>query len=94
VRPHLKLILETLRPSAPYVISRSMDLLAWNPGGLALFAGLADWPATQRNIARHLASSSSSAWRSPAGSAPGTLLLAARVPSGSCALTTTSASAP
>ncbi|MCX5329054.1 MULTISPECIES: helix-turn-helix transcriptional regulator [unclassified Streptomyces] len=54
VRPDLKLVLETLRPSPAYVISRSMDLLAWNPGGLALFAGLADWPATQRNIARYL----------------------------------------
>ncbi|MEU9286589.1 helix-turn-helix transcriptional regulator [Streptomyces sp. NPDC048275] len=54
VRPHLKLILETMRPSPAYVISRSMDLLAWNPGGLALYAGLADWPATQRNLARYL----------------------------------------
>lgn len=54
VPPHLKLVLETLRPSPAYVISRSMDLLAWNSGGLALYAGLADWPATQRNLARYL----------------------------------------
>ncbi|MEU0642905.1 helix-turn-helix transcriptional regulator [Streptomyces umbrinus] len=54
VRPHLKLVLETLRPSPAYVISRSMDLLAWNPGGLALYAGLDDWPAGQRNLARYL----------------------------------------
>ncbi|MHA5053222.1 helix-turn-helix transcriptional regulator [Streptomyces sp. SD15] len=54
VRPHLKLVLETMRPSPAYVISRSMDLLAWNPGGLALYAGLADWPAAQRNLARYL----------------------------------------
>ncbi|SDP82499.1 hypothetical protein SAMN04487981_1521, partial [Streptomyces sp. cf386] len=54
VRPHLKQILETLRPSPAYIVSRSMDLLAWNPGGLALYAGLADWPATQRNLARYL----------------------------------------
>ena len=54
VRPHLKLLLETLRPNPAYVISRSMDLLAWNPGGLALYAGLDDWPATQRNLARYL----------------------------------------
>ncbi|WP_405607936.1 helix-turn-helix transcriptional regulator [Streptomyces sp. NBC_00076] len=54
VRPHLKLILETMRPNPAYVISRSMDLLAWNPGGLALYAGLADWPTTQRNLARYL----------------------------------------
>jgi transcriptional regulator with XRE-family HTH domain len=54
VRPHLKLVLETLRPSPAYIISRSMDLLAWNSGGLALYAGLDDWPAKQRNLARYL----------------------------------------
>jgi len=54
VSPHLQLVLETLRPSPAYVISRGMDLLAWNPGGLALYAGLADWPATERNLARYL----------------------------------------
>ncbi|AQU70116.1 helix-turn-helix transcriptional regulator [Streptomyces niveus] len=54
VGPHLEVLLETLRPSPAYVISRSMDLLAWNAGGLALYAGLADWPATQRNLARYL----------------------------------------
>jgi hypothetical protein len=54
VSPHLKLILETLRPNPAYVISRSMELLAWNPGGLALYAGLDDWPAAQRNLARYL----------------------------------------
>ncbi|MFD8809263.1 helix-turn-helix transcriptional regulator [Streptomyces sp. NPDC059597] len=54
VRPHLKLMLESLRPNPAYVISRSMDLLAWNPGGLALYAGLDGWPVGQRNIARYL----------------------------------------
>ncbi|MEV0386481.1 helix-turn-helix transcriptional regulator [Nonomuraea sp. NPDC050643] len=54
VRPHLRLLLETMRPSPAYVISRSMDLLAWNPGGLALYAGLDDWPVKQRNLARYL----------------------------------------
>ncbi|MFJ4716317.1 helix-turn-helix transcriptional regulator [Streptomyces sp. NPDC088785] len=54
VRPHVRLLLESLRPNPAYVISRSMDVLAWNPGGLALYAGLADWPATQRNLARYL----------------------------------------
>ncbi|WP_063734484.1 helix-turn-helix transcriptional regulator [Streptomyces sp. RTd22] len=54
VRPHLKRLLETLRPSPAYVISRSMDLLAWNPGGLALYAGVDDWPVKQRNLARYL----------------------------------------
>ncbi|GII33536.1 helix-turn-helix transcriptional regulator [Planotetraspora mira] len=54
VRPHLKLLLETMRPSPAYIISRSMDLLAWNHGGLALYAGLDDWPTKQRNLARYL----------------------------------------
>ncbi|MFF2845334.1 helix-turn-helix transcriptional regulator [Streptomyces sp. NPDC058001] len=54
VRPHLKLLLESMRPNPAYVISRSMDLLAWNSGGLALYAGLEDWPAGQRNLARYL----------------------------------------
>ncbi|MEU7858360.1 helix-turn-helix transcriptional regulator [Nonomuraea sp. NPDC049141] len=54
VRPHLKLLLETMRPSPAYIVSRSMDFLAWNPGGLALYAGLDDWPLKQRNLARYL----------------------------------------
>lgn len=54
VRPHLKQLLETMRPNPAYIVSRSMDLLAWNTGGLALYAGLADWPATRRNLARYL----------------------------------------
>ncbi|MFH8572466.1 helix-turn-helix transcriptional regulator [Streptomyces sp. NPDC017993] len=54
VRPHLKLLLETLRPSPAYIVGRSMDVLAWNPGGLALYAGLEDWPLKQRNLARYL----------------------------------------
>jgi hypothetical protein len=31
-----------------------MDFLASNPGGLALYAGLDDWPVKQRNLARYL----------------------------------------
>jgi transcriptional regulator with XRE-family HTH domain len=54
VRPHLKLLLESLRPNPAYVISRSMEMLAWNPGGLALYAGLEDWPGKHRNLARYL----------------------------------------
>jgi transcriptional regulator with XRE-family HTH domain len=54
VRPHLKLLLEALRPNPAYIVSRSMDVLAWNPGGLAIYAGLDEWPATQRNLARYL----------------------------------------
>jgi transcriptional regulator with XRE-family HTH domain len=54
VRPHLKLLLESLRPNPALVLSRSMELLAWNPSGLALYAGLEDWPAKHRNLARYL----------------------------------------
>ncbi|MFJ6352038.1 helix-turn-helix transcriptional regulator [Streptomyces sp. NPDC092046] len=54
VHPHLKLLLETMRPNPAYIVSRSMDFLASNPGGLALYTGLADWPVKQRNLARYL----------------------------------------
>jgi len=54
VRPHLKVLLESMRPNPAYIVSRSMDHLAWNPGGLALYAGLDEWPAKQRNLARYL----------------------------------------
>ena len=54
VRPQLKLLLETLRPNPACITSRTLDLLAANPGGLALYAGMGDWPAAQRNIARFL----------------------------------------
>ncbi len=54
VRPELKLVLESLRPNPAYIVSRSMDLLATNPGGLALYAGIEDWPAKQRNLGRYL----------------------------------------
>jgi transcriptional regulator with XRE-family HTH domain len=54
VGSHLKLLLESLRPNPAHVISRSMDMLACNPGGLALYAGIEDWPERQRNLARYL----------------------------------------
>jgi transcriptional regulator with XRE-family HTH domain len=54
VRPHVRLLLEAMRPNPAYVLSRSMDVLAHNPGGLALYSGIEDWPATQRNLARYL----------------------------------------
>ncbi|MFF7309106.1 helix-turn-helix domain-containing protein [Streptomyces sp. NPDC008137] len=54
VRSHVKLMLEALRPNPAYVLSRSMDVLAYNPGGMALYPGLAEWPANQRNLARYL----------------------------------------
>lgn len=53
VRPTVKLMLETLRPNPAYVVSRTNDILAGNPGGLALLPGIADWPARQRNTIRY-----------------------------------------
>jgi len=52
VRPGIRLVLESLRPNPAYVVSRTNELLAWNPGGVRLLAGIEDWPARQRNIAR------------------------------------------
>jgi transcriptional regulator with XRE-family HTH domain len=53
VRPSARLLLETLRPNPAYVVSRTYDLLAANPAGLALLHGLADWPERQRNTIRY-----------------------------------------
>ncbi|MFE0511136.1 helix-turn-helix transcriptional regulator [Streptomyces sp. NPDC058964] len=53
VRPGVKLLLENLRPSPAYVLSRTLDILAANPGGLQLYAGIESWPAKQRNLARY-----------------------------------------
>jgi transcriptional regulator with XRE-family HTH domain len=54
VRPGVRLLLESLRPSPAYVVSRTNDLLAANPAGLRLFAGIEEWPVKQRNIARYV----------------------------------------
>ncbi|MEU7305761.1 helix-turn-helix transcriptional regulator [Streptomyces sp. NPDC007206] len=54
VRPGVKLLLESLRPNPAHVVSRTGDLLAANPGGLRLLAGIEEWPARQRNIARYV----------------------------------------
>src|SRR6202042_2302384 len=54
VRPQLKLVLEALRPNPAYITSRTLDILAANPGALALYAGIDDWPAHQRNLGRFL----------------------------------------
>ncbi|SEN78401.1 helix-turn-helix transcriptional regulator [Actinacidiphila rubida] len=53
LRPGLEYLLETLRPGPAYVLSRTLDVLAANPGGLHLYAGIEDWPAKQRNLARY-----------------------------------------
>jgi transcriptional regulator with XRE-family HTH domain len=53
LRPTYRLLLETLRPNPAYVVSRTYDILAANPGGALLHPGLLDWPARQRNTIRY-----------------------------------------
>ncbi len=53
VRASVKQLLETVRPNPAYVVGRTNDLLAANPGGLRLLHGMADWPARQRNTIRY-----------------------------------------
>jgi hypothetical protein len=53
VRPGVRLLLENLRPGPAYVLSRTLDILAANPGGLQLYAGIDSWPVRQRNLARY-----------------------------------------
>ncbi|GGM97790.1 helix-turn-helix transcriptional regulator [Streptomyces fuscichromogenes] len=54
VEPGLQLLLDRMRPCPAHMVSRTMELLAANPGGLRLLAGLADWPEGQRNIVRYV----------------------------------------
>jgi transcriptional regulator with XRE-family HTH domain len=53
LRPTARLLLETLRPNPAYVLSRTYDILAANPGGARLHPGLLDWPPRQRNTIRY-----------------------------------------
>jgi transcriptional regulator with XRE-family HTH domain len=50
----VQLIVEALRPFAAHVVGRSHDVLAANPAGLRLLAGLDTWPAKERNISRYV----------------------------------------
>jgi transcriptional regulator with XRE-family HTH domain len=54
VPPGVAVLLESMRPNAAHVVGRNGDLLAWNPGGLHILAGISDWPARQRNVWRYL----------------------------------------
>lgn len=54
VSPQVRQLLESLLPSPAYVTSRTLDLLAHNAGAINLYAGIEDWPAKQRNLARFL----------------------------------------
>jgi len=50
----VRLLLERLRPCPALVLARTSDVLAANPEGLALFAGLGAWPAPKRNTLRYV----------------------------------------
>ncbi|MET7337385.1 transcriptional regulator [Nonomuraea sp. NPDC005650] len=54
VPPGIRLLLESLRPNPAHVVSRTTDVLACNPGGLRLFAGMDKWPVEQRNVVRYV----------------------------------------
>jgi transcriptional regulator with XRE-family HTH domain len=54
VRPSVRHLLETVRPNPAYVIGRTNDFLAANPGGMRLLPGMADWPDRQRNTIRYI----------------------------------------
>ncbi|MBO0854671.1 MAG: helix-turn-helix domain-containing protein [Nocardia sp.] len=53
VRPGLRLLLNSVRPSPAYVLSELNDVLAANPEGMALMPGLNDWPPAARNVIRY-----------------------------------------
>ena len=54
VRQGPLILMDSLRPNPAYIVSRTNDVLAANPSGLALFPGLANYPAKQRNISRYV----------------------------------------
>ncbi|MBV9844811.1 MAG: helix-turn-helix domain-containing protein [Kutzneria sp.] len=54
VRPGVRLLLDNLRPWPAYLLSRTSDVLAANPEALALFAGITDWPESNRNTIRYV----------------------------------------
>lgn len=54
VRPAIEVLLEGLRPLPAQVSTRTGDMLAWNPSGLRLLAGMEKYPRGQRNGVRFL----------------------------------------
>lgn len=54
VRPAVRQLLATVGPSPAYVLSRTNDLLASNPAGTALLAGIDQWPPSRRNTIRYI----------------------------------------
>jgi transcriptional regulator with XRE-family HTH domain len=53
-RPGLRLLLETVRPAPAYVLTQGSDILAENTEGLALLAGISEWPRQRRNLVRYM----------------------------------------
>jgi transcriptional regulator with XRE-family HTH domain len=47
-------LLHAVRPHPALVLDDASGVLAANPEGLMLFAGLADWPPERRNLARYV----------------------------------------
>jgi transcriptional regulator with XRE-family HTH domain len=47
-------LLDRLRPWPALVLARTGDVLAGNPEGLALHAGLEEWPPARRNLVRYV----------------------------------------
>ncbi|MET4097312.1 hypothetical protein ABIB51_004268 [Arthrobacter sp. UYCu712] len=54
VRPAVLQLLDTFGRSPAYVLSRTNDLLASNPAGTALLAGIDQWPEPRRNTIRYI----------------------------------------
>lgn len=50
----MRLLLENLRPCPALLLSRTSDVLAANPEGLALYHGMAEWAPNRRNTIRYL----------------------------------------
>ncbi|MGV9677917.1 helix-turn-helix transcriptional regulator [Nocardia sp. NPDC003482] len=53
VRPTALLLLESVRPHPAFVVNHINDMLAANPGGLALYPGITDYPPERRNLIRY-----------------------------------------
>lgn len=54
VRPGLRLLLGTVRPCPAYVQNQVNDIIAANPEGYALLAGIEEWPVHRRNTVRYV----------------------------------------
>jgi transcriptional regulator with XRE-family HTH domain len=53
-RAGLLQLLETVRPTPAYVLDPTSNILAANPEGLQLMAGLDAWPLARRNVVRYV----------------------------------------